>query len=96
MIVTTDLIVRSERWAALKERSDRYPPTDFDARRPWDYVIAVSVYGSHDLRVQAWWQRMFVLPATLTSSSGAASSLVALLDGGQRARGCRRLPGECA
>ena len=67
IVVTTDLVVRAERWAHLRERCDRDPPTDFEAKRPWNYVIATSAHGSHDLRVQAWWQRTFVLPATLTT-----------------------------
>ena len=82
VLVTTDLIVRSERWGSLKERFDRAPPVGYDPRRPWSYVISTSAWGSDDQKVQQWWQSRLVLPAAITGSVNQAAALVSALDGG--------------
>ena len=81
VIVTTDLVVRTERWARMKERCDRLPPAGYDPARPWNFVIPAASYGSADLKVQAWWSRMLVLPATLTQTASQAAQLVNALEG---------------
>ena len=81
VIVTTDLVVRTERWAMLKEACDRAAPPGFDPVRPWNYVIPAAAYGSDDLRVQAWWSRMLVLPATLSHTQGQTANLINILEG---------------
>jgi len=82
LLVTTDVIVRSERWTDLKEKCDQTHPAGYDPSRPWAFIIPTSAWGSGDARVQQWWQRMVVLPAATRSSVGSATSLVNALEGG--------------
>ena len=92
ILVTTDVIVRSERWTDLKERCDRSPPDGYDPSRPWTYIIPTSAWGSGDARVQQWWQRMVVLPASTRGTVGAAASLVNALEGGALPAGAAAFP----
>ena len=92
ILVTTDLIVRSERWASIKERCDRSPPPGYDLARPWAHVIPASAWGSQDARVQAWWQRMVILPSATTPSLAQTATLVNALEGGALPAGAVAFP----
>ena len=48
ILISTDLVVRTERWSALKERFDRSPPPGYSPARPWSFIISTSAYGSED------------------------------------------------
>ena len=82
VLVTTDLIVRSERWGSLRERFDRAAPAGYEPSRPWSYVVSTSAWGSEDQKVQQWWQSRLVLPAAITGSVNQTAALVSSLDGG--------------
>ena len=92
VLVTTDVIVRSERWSSIKERCDRDPPVGYDSSRPWSHVIPASAWGSDDRRVQAWWQRMLVLPAVTTGTAAQTAILVNALEGGAVPAGAAAFP----
>ena len=92
ILVTTDVIVRSERWSSIKERCDRTPPPGYDSARPWSYVIPASAWGSEDMRAQAWWQKMLVLPAATTSTVAQTANLVNALEGGAVPAGAAAFP----
>jgi hypothetical protein len=84
VLLTTDVIVRSERWGALREAFERNPPPHYDPRRPWDAVVAASAYGAEGTALAAWWQDYFVIPNTTMRTAAAASSRVQALEDGPR------------
>jgi len=53
----------------------------YDARRPWDSVIAASLYAGPLGLNASWWQAHFVLPCTLASTSADAFSLIRDVEG---------------
>jgi len=63
-IMAADLVVRSERWARIREEFERSAPPLFDSAAPWDAVIGASAYG-RDGPNSNWWQTSFILPTTL-------------------------------
>jgi hypothetical protein len=89
VLLTTDVIVRSERWGALREAFERNPPPNFDPRRPWDAVVAASAYGSESAAMASWWQDFFVIPNTTTRSAAAASSRAQAVEDAPRGSGPR-------
>ena len=80
ILLTTDLIVRSERWGRIRELMERAPPPGYDPSKPWDAVIAASAYGQEGPNA-VWWQTHFVLPASLGATSAAASSNIDRVEG---------------
>ena len=82
VLVTTDVVVRSERWGSLRETFERYPPRGFVSEMPWDAVIAASAYGVDGGMLSTWWQDHFVLPNTIASSSSAATHRIASVEDG--------------
>ena len=91
IIVTTDMIVRTERWSKMRETYDRQPPHGYDITNPWNFIISVSSWGSPDVKIQAWWQRMFILPATLSGRAGQLS-LMDRMEGGPASTGSAAFP----
>jgi len=74
LILTTDLVVRSERWGRLREDFGRAPPPGFDAETPWDYIIGVSAFGQ-DGPAAKWWETQFLWPASRGISSPAVAGM---------------------
>jgi len=89
VLLTTDVVVRSERWAAIRERFERDRPRGFDESMPWDAVIAASAYGVERCALAVWWQDYFILPNSLASSAGAASSRIAVVEDAPRPKRSR-------
>jgi len=79
-LLTTDILVRTERWGRLREIFETLAPQGYDPRKPWDTIIAASSY-SHDGYMAGWWNTHFVLPATLSATSAGMGSMVDSLDG---------------
>ena len=84
-LLTTDIIVMTERWGRFTEQFELSPPAGWSADAPWDSVIAASAF-SHAGPLAAWWQTHFVLPATLAGSSGGIQNLVDRVDQNVTAR----------
>ena len=80
VLMASDIVVRSERWGALRENFERAPPHGFNRDMPWDAVIASSSYGVDGSMLSSWWSDHFVIPNTLAASAGAASSRIADVD----------------
>ena len=68
LILTTDLVIRSERWGRIREECARSPPAGFDPSCPWDFIIGSSSFGYEGVGAM-WWQTNFVLPASLNLPS---------------------------
>jgi len=81
VLLTTDIVVRSEQWGQLREEFERFRPTEFNPHLPWDSVIAASSFGSSYGAMSAWWQTTFVLPNTLASSAAKATSMIRSIEG---------------
>jgi len=80
VLMASDIVVRSERWGALRESFERNPPAGFDPAMPWDSVIAASSYGVDGCMLSSWWSDHFVIPNTLAASAGSASHRIAEVD----------------
>jgi len=74
MLLTTDLVVRSERWGRLREEFARNPPPGYDAARPWDHIISASSFGQEG-PCSMWWTTQFLLPANAGISSPALAGM---------------------
>ena len=81
IILTSDLLVRSEKWQALREKYSRHGAEGYDVRMPWSYVLSMSAFGSADLEMASWWSTMLVIPCSSTSTSGAAHRLIGDVEG---------------
>jgi len=85
VLVTTDVIVRSERWGRLREQIEASismgaPVPGYSSAKPWDLVIAQSSYGRAGLNSD-WWRSHFELPCTLASSAAGASKTIKDIEG---------------
>jgi len=83
---TSEIMVRPERWSRMREQLQRMVAMGsvapgYDARRPWDSVIAASLYAGPLGLNASWWQAHFVLPCTLASTSADAFSLIRDVEG---------------
>ena len=79
VLVSTDVVVRTERWSRLRETFERTRDVSFDPGRPWDAVIAASAYGSDGPlagSMASWWSTHFVLPATMVTSSSGMEAVI--------------------
>ena len=92
ILISTDLVVRTERWSSLKERFDRTPPPGYNPARPWSHIISMSAYGSEDQKVQTWWNKMVVLPATTTGSVNHTAAVVNAMEGAAVPHGSSAFP----
>ena len=81
VILTTDIVVRSERWTYLREMYERHRPAEFNPKQPWDAVIAASAFGYPFSPMAAWWNTNFVLPNTLANSAAGAFSMIRSVEG---------------
>ena len=81
VLIITDLIVRSERWGAIREMCERSKPADYDPAHPWDYIIGASAYGPTASPLAAWWQAHHVLPNTVAQTAAAALDLIQKVEG---------------
>ena len=81
ILLTMDVLVRSERWQDLREKYARHLPDGFSDDRPWSYVIACSAFGGPDPDMQAWWSTMVVIPLSKSPSSAAARKTIGDVEG---------------
>ena len=86
MLHTSETVVRSERWSRLREQIEGLAamggqPAGHDLARPWDAVIGASAYAGPLGLNASWWQAHLVLPCTLTSSAGGATSMIRDVEG---------------
>ena len=81
VLLTTDMVVRSERWGHIREQYERYGPAEYNPKQPWDSVIAGSAFGLFSSLLAAWWQSTFVLPNTLAATSSAAQNMIRDVEG---------------
>ena len=81
VILSTDLIIRSERWESIRENLARFQPSGYDDSAPWSFVIALSAYGSPDAEIANWWANMLVVPCSSTSTSTAARQKIGAIEG---------------
>ena len=82
IVLSTDLLVRSERWQALREKYSRHLPMSYDDSNPWGYVIACSAFGGGlDPEMASWWSTMLVIPCSKSSSSAEARKTIGDVEG---------------
>ena len=63
-LLTTDIIVRTERWARIGEIYDLNPPAAYNPQKPWDLVIGGAAYAADNGPLAQWWNNHYVLPCT--------------------------------
>ena len=81
VLISTDLLVRSEKWQSLREKYARHQPTGYDDSRPWSYVITCSAFGGPDPEMQNWWNTMVVIPLSKAPNSTAARKIIGDIEG---------------
>ena len=61
----SDTMMRTEQWRTLMLNISiglHKPKSEFEAARPWDYVIRATSYGSEEGVYRHWWETRVVLP----------------------------------
>ena len=48
---------------------------------PWNYVIAISSFGTPDNEMSTWWNVMYVLPCSGSSTPASAQKVIGDLEG---------------
>ena len=80
------LTPRSVQWSIILEEARRDNPKEFNADRPWDFVIGASAFGvSHGVRHHWWWLHV-TGPLSTSGGSGAAMSTADAIDGRPQAK----------
>ena len=80
LLITRDIIVRSEQWSRLREICIASPPPGFDHQHPWGTIIAFSSFGVDGL-MSGWWNVKFVIPCTKTPSDKSAAKIIGRIEG---------------
>ena len=88
-----DAIVRTERWAAIREDAEETRPTGYDPAMPWDYVIYYSAYGVPGANTE-WWKEHFEVPCLSTNTDAAAEKIMEIVDGHPQARATGAAPSQ--
>ena len=80
-LIVTDIIMRSERWSALRDEAERVRPAGYDPAVPWDWVIGAAAYGVAESPSAAWWNTHFLFPNFSSNSPAEVAKKLHALEG---------------